>query len=108
MSLFAKRDISATHQRPDTTPDSTTEFTPLGTVRIHVPIETEDVPHTEIDLSARTAEFTVFFDPVKDVRAGDRLDFLGFQHEVTSVRRPGLRKRFDVAEADVVRKEIPA
>ena len=115
MSAFAKRNITAEHFRPNTTPDVSTAFDPLGQIQVHMGIDVVEVPQTFDDLTAATAEFLIDFDPSDDVKVGDRLDFdpdtptdptSAVRHEVTAIRK-FTGKRSDYAEADVERKELP-
>ena len=107
MSLFAKRNIAATHKRPIVVPDGKTTVTELGTISIALPNPTQ-VAQAEEFITGVTAEFEVIFDPADDVRAGDLLLFLNATHEVRQVRTFVTGKRTDYGEADLERKEVPA
>lgn len=107
MSARALRNISAAHARITPDPDGTIQEAALGTVKIGLPVEVTTAPQGEDFLTAPTADaLTLITDPRDDIRIGDFLDFSGFRHEVSEVRRLD-RKRFGYGEVDVFRKEVP-
>ena len=127
MSAFAKRNTYAAWFRPTVPAGGPYSETNLGYLAINVP----DMPTTaqgDDFISAGTAEFSISFDSSEHVQVGDKLEFdidnsqyPGGVYEVASVRKfnaypdevpvntpPQTRKRVDYAEADLVRKELPA
>lgn len=106
MSLFAKRNISASHARRAIDPDVDATDTPLGTIFLSLPVETQTAQAEEF-LTSSTGEFEMQFDPAVDLRQGDILTINSVEHEVVAVRKFQTTKRTDYAECDVVRREVP-
>ncbi len=107
MTLFTRRKFGAFHRRPFVKPDTNVQFVDLGNTFIGIPERTSSRLGADF-FTPSEFEFVVFFDPKRDLKAGDFLIFEDTAHEVITVRRFDTGKRVDWAEADVIRKDVPA